>query len=259
MLRIMKAYLSKLPRLRRLILIIFILLFCYGFLISIIEPNTFPTLLDGIWWAIITTSTVGYGDFVPKTIPGKILGMSLILIGAGFVTSYFAALAKSAVQSEEHYMRGIQAFQGKNHYIIVGWNERSKNIIQHLKQSRNKTPIVLIDQSLKKHPDPLFGFHFIHGKASEDHTLHQAHIKKAARILITADFSQQESQADMFTILALIACKGLNPALHCCVEILTGEQVANAIRAGADEVIETNVFAGNKMARLLAGEHNSCE
>ncbi len=221
---------------------------------TIIEPSVFPTFLEGIWWAIVTTSTVGYGDYVPETSLGKLVGILLIFIGAGFVTTYFATVSAAAISSEEKLMKGTQTFTGKNHYIIVGWNERSKNIIASLQAANIKTPIVLIDQTLRNHPDPHFSFHFIHGKATEDTVLMKANVQKANKILITADFAQHEFQTDMFSILTLIASKGLNPHIYSCVEILTGSQTENAKRAGADHIIQTNVFAGERMADVLIQE-----
>ncbi len=221
---------------------------------TFIEPDRFPTLLDGIWWAIVTTSTVGYGDFTPVTVLGKLIGILLIFIGAGFVTNYFASLAATAVYTEEKLMRGSSAFTGKNHYIIVGWNERSKNIIRSLHQLDYKIPIVLIDYSIKKHPDSNLSYHYIHGKATEDTTLYNANIQYAKKILITADFKQHEYQADMSSILTLIASKGLNPSIYACIEILTANQLENAKRAGADQIIQTNVFAGEKMVDVLIKE-----
>lgn len=255
MIRKLLEYLSKIPRLIKLIVIILLLINIFGFFITLIEPKTFPTFLEGVWWAVVTTSTVGYGDYAPITIAGKLFGMLLIFIGAGFVTTYFATIAAAAVSSEEKLMKGTKVFTGENHYIIVGWNERSKNIIQSLSSQSNKHPIVLIDQTLKKHPDPSFSFHFIHGKAIEDRTLYNANIQKAFKILITADFKQHEYQADMYSILTLIASKGLNPTIYVCIEILTENQVKNAKRAGADHIIETNLFAGETMVSILS--HNS--
>jgi len=48
-----------------------------------INPNGFKTLLDSIWWAIITLSTVGYGDVVPITPLGKLLGGMAAITGFG--------------------------------------------------------------------------------------------------------------------------------------------------------------------------------
>jgi len=60
------------------IIICFLLLF-FGQLIVILEPKQYHTIFDGIWWALITVATVGYGDFVPQTMPGQVAGVALIL------------------------------------------------------------------------------------------------------------------------------------------------------------------------------------
>jgi len=52
-----------------------------GNLIFIVEPNTFPNAFEGTWWSLVTMSTVGYGDYVPATLVGKLLAALLILIG----------------------------------------------------------------------------------------------------------------------------------------------------------------------------------
>lgn len=246
--------LVRLPRIVKLIVIVLLLISFFGWLIALIEPETFPSLLIGIWWAIVTTSTVGYGDYVPATIAGKLIGMTLILIGAGFVTSYFATLAAEAVRTEEMLLKGMKGVKEENHIIIVGWNEKSRNIIASLHEVNDRTPIVLVDHTLDKHPDTPLNFHFIKGKAHEDLTLTKANIQSAKKIVITADVNKNEFQADMFSILTLIASKGLNPAISACIEILTETQLANAKRAGADHIIQTNLFAGEKMVSVLLHE-----
>ena len=74
-------------------------------------------------------------------------------------------------------------------------------------------------------------------------------------MLITTDYRQNEFQTDMFSILTLLAVKGLNPNVYCLVEILTKEQKENAKRAGADGLVETNKFASEYMLHyLLSGQ-----
>ena len=48
---------------------------------------------DGLWWAVSTVTTVGYGDEFPKTTAGRALGMALMLIGIGFVAVLTGAVA----------------------------------------------------------------------------------------------------------------------------------------------------------------------
>ena len=52
-----------------------------GNLIYLIEPETFRNAFEGLWWSLVTMSTVGYGDLVPHTVIGKVLGGFLILTG----------------------------------------------------------------------------------------------------------------------------------------------------------------------------------
>jgi hypothetical protein len=47
----------------------------------LIEPQTFGSMGEACWWAIVTVSTTGYGDTVPQTTPGRIVG-SLVMINA---------------------------------------------------------------------------------------------------------------------------------------------------------------------------------
>ena len=116
------------------------------------EPERFPTIFDGIWWSIITTSTIGYGDYVPGTIKGKILAMVLIFFGAGIVAAYFVAIASSTVKKQSAFIKGTVHVKWKNHMIIIGWNERTKEILQCLNKIKPDQTVVLIDSNLDENP-----------------------------------------------------------------------------------------------------------
>ena len=66
-----------------------------GFTIFLIDPNI-HSLGDGIWYAWVTMTHVGYGDIVPTSFLGRLLGAVLILFGLGmfalFTASFSAAL-----------------------------------------------------------------------------------------------------------------------------------------------------------------------
>ena len=65
----------------------------------------FFTLWDGIWWAVTTVTTVGYGDLYPTTVQGRIIGIALMFIGISFLSLLTAAIASRFVKddrSEEH-------------------------------------------------------------------------------------------------------------------------------------------------------------
>lgn len=51
----------------------------------IVEPETFPTMGEALWWSITTVSTTGYGDFVPVTTVGRLVAGVTMLVGMAFV------------------------------------------------------------------------------------------------------------------------------------------------------------------------------
>lgn len=245
---------SRLPLLTRILIMAGIVILIFGILIHLIEPQTFPSISDGIWWAIITTSTVGYGDYAPKSLIGRVAAVFLIFLGVGLLSTYFVTLAAVAASRQTFVLEGKMTFKGCKHFIIIGWNERSREMIQHLSQEKQPRTIVLIDETLELNPLSLHHVHFIKGRANEDDVLLRANIHEAEQVLITADPSKDELQADMNTILSLLTIKGLCPNVRCVVEILTKEQMNNAKRAGADEVIQTNTFTSFIMLNSLTLE-----
>ena len=50
------------------------------------QPEVFSSLFSSLWWAIVTLTTVGYGDVFPITIGGKILTFFILILGIGIVT-----------------------------------------------------------------------------------------------------------------------------------------------------------------------------
>ncbi len=73
--------------------------------VRIVEPETFPTLIDALWWALVTMSTVGYGDISPATDTGKAVAVPLLIGGItvfGVLTANLATvMVREQVQAKE--------------------------------------------------------------------------------------------------------------------------------------------------------------
>lgn len=54
---------------------------------------------DGVWWAITTVTTVGYGDIAPKTTEGRLIAILIMIVGIGYVAMLTAAMAQLFVTS----------------------------------------------------------------------------------------------------------------------------------------------------------------
>ena len=69
------------------------------------QPEHFSSIFDSLWWAIITLTTVGYGDVYPITVGGRVFTFFILMIGLGIVAIptgiISSALTKSVDKKEE--------------------------------------------------------------------------------------------------------------------------------------------------------------
>lgn len=64
------------------------------------SDEQFTSLWDGVWWAVTTATTVGYGDIYPVTVQGQIIGIALMFVGIGFLSLLTASIASRFVKEE---------------------------------------------------------------------------------------------------------------------------------------------------------------
>jgi voltage-gated potassium channel Kch len=69
-----------------------------GVLITLIDPHDFENVGDGMWWALQTVTTVGYGDVVPTNAAGRVIGAVIMLESIAFVSIVTAAITSSFVE-----------------------------------------------------------------------------------------------------------------------------------------------------------------
>jgi voltage-gated potassium channel len=72
-----------------------------GVLISIFDREDFPSVWLGIWWAIGTVTTVGYGDVVPVELAGRIVAAFVMVVGIAFLSLITATVASALVSQTE--------------------------------------------------------------------------------------------------------------------------------------------------------------
>jgi voltage-gated potassium channel len=76
----------------------------FGTMFAVVEPDV-DSIVEGLWLAVVTVTSVGYGDIVPTTGVGRIAGTTLMLLGVGFVAALTAAVAARFVANDEARMR----------------------------------------------------------------------------------------------------------------------------------------------------------
>lgn len=80
------------------------LVLSFGAMFALVEAGV-GSFTEGLWWAVVTVTTVGYGDVTPATPLGRLTGATLMLVGVGFAAATTAAVAaRFVVEDEEEVM-----------------------------------------------------------------------------------------------------------------------------------------------------------
>ncbi len=85
-------------RLRTILIGLFFVIIFFGFIFYITEP-TVESIGDGFYWALVTVTTVGYGDITPATPSGKLIASFLILLGLGLIATITAIVSAKFIQN----------------------------------------------------------------------------------------------------------------------------------------------------------------
>ena len=70
-----------------------------GYVIHLLDEKDYPTVGRGMWWAIQTVTTVGYGDVVPTTTYGKLVASLLMVVGITLLSVLTATVTAALVES----------------------------------------------------------------------------------------------------------------------------------------------------------------
>jgi voltage-gated potassium channel len=69
------------------------------------------TAWDGLWWAVSTVTTVGYGDYAPRTDAGRTIAIAVMFVGIGFIAILTAAAAGRFMRDEEAEANALAAVE----------------------------------------------------------------------------------------------------------------------------------------------------
>jgi voltage-gated potassium channel len=76
------------------------LVFIAGATEATVDSGDFKSFWDGVWWAVVTVTTVGYGDIIPHSVSGRLIAMLLMVAGIGFISVLTATIASFFVKEE---------------------------------------------------------------------------------------------------------------------------------------------------------------
>lgn len=216
---------------------------------------------DGLWWAVVTICTVGYGDKFPVSDAGKIVALGLMISGIGLLSLVTATVASVFVAQKIKEDKGLEPIKEKNHIVICGWNRHTEDVIAWLNSFSEKEnpsiilvndlPIDEIDILKTKYED--YNIQFIRGNHANETILQRANIQKAKFVVLMADSSgaHTKDRTDERTILAALTIKSMVPKIRIVAELLDSDNKPYLKRANVDEIIIMEDYMGALLASAV--------
>ena len=151
-----------------------------------------------IYYYVVTTSTVGYGDLSPSSFEGQlVVALIQIPLGLAIFGALLGKLGRSVSRVLRQIMTGEKDFSEEDsHILIFGWHEnRTEKIIKHIlgDSKRQKRKILLCVNNVLEHPfldNPLVEFAKLKS-LTQDEELTRVAVTKADRIIVDCDNDDQ--------------------------------------------------------------------
>ena len=210
------------------------------------------SLLDVIYFTMISATTTGYGDIVPVTERTRLFDALIvtpirILFLLFFIGTAYLFVARRTW--EKFIMKRIQRSL-RDHIVVIGYGTKNSRAVQELIDlGAEPETIVVIDHN----EDRLLlakaiGCTILKADATRDETLRAVHVDRAKLVIISAG-------RDDTSILVCLTVRHLAPDVRISLAVNQQDNEIPARRAGADVVVNPLDFAGLLLATTHAGHH----
>jgi voltage-gated potassium channel len=224
------------------------------------DNSSYSSYWDGVWWAVVTMTTVGYGDKFPVTIPGRVVGMFLMVGGVAALSVMTANVASALVSESLREARGLEPIHWRGHVLLCGWNQQAEEMVQNLiREMGERMPqLVLVNQLPEENVNNILyklrdiEVRYVRGSHTDEAVLQRANVSQASAAVVLADATGGDTEADEATLLAVLAIKQLNSSLRVTAEVLDGRNGVHLRRANADEVIVSGEYNPFLLAASVA-------
>jgi voltage-gated potassium channel len=106
------------------------------------EQPGITSLADGFWYAVVTLTTVGYGDMYPVTTGGRVIGYFFVISSLGLLGFLISRLTQILIYLRERQMMGLFGTKLEKHIVIIGWDAFARTIVDQLVNAGNRAAII---------------------------------------------------------------------------------------------------------------------
>lgn len=205
------------------------------------------TYWDALWWAMVTMTTVGYGDFYAQTFIGRfVISYPTMLLGIGIIGYLVGTVADSILERAQRKRKGELTISMENHIIICNFPSLEKiiHLKEELKRSRqfSTSPIVLISNQIEELPSELVDLKigFVKGDPVREDVLEKANIQQCDGVFVLAqDADNSQSDTQTFAIgtqIEMIEKESGRP-IRVVVELVNKDNLKMMRRSGVDAIV----------------------
>ena len=242
---------------------VILLLATVGFYFFELRGNPDRTLFDALWWAMVTLSTVGYGDIVPVTVPGRIIGMCIMGTGIGIMAALTGNLASALIERRNRKRQGLAPVKTSGHCLVLGYNAHAAGLIKALAAAAppSRGPVVVLVAQIT--PEAFAEaaadiglenrLEFCRGNPAQEGVLGRASPATARAAYILSQDGLAPEDADQQTLLAALTFRGLAPKVQLYAEALLEANRQHLARAGVDVTLIRGDLAERALGAM--GEH----
>ena len=236
---------------------LFIVMLIGGFIIMYLEAGEITEKETPFWWAIVTMTTVGYGDFSPTTPEGRLFAVFIMFAGIALVSLLTASISSIYVAKRIREDKGLEKVNLSDHIVLCGWNKNAESIIDSLRNLSNKDSLHLIlvneihedivNHLRNKYKD--IDLYFVAGDFTSEEILKRASIEEADTVIIIPNIDDEKiGSPDEKTIFATLTIKSLSSNVRVIAYLIQRENLTHIRRANVDEVVLSDDFGAYMIA-----------
>lgn len=219
-----------------------------------LEPETFGTWFNALYWVLTTMATVGYGDYYAHSLAGKIFSIFLYVFGIGLLSLIISKVIDGISNFQRRRESGRLKYHGKNHIIIINWSKKAHYAIDELLSSEPNLEIVIIDEGDRR-PYDHAQVQFVSGDPSSEEILRQANLAEARAAIIFADSRIDEpSLVDGKSLLVASSIESIAPNVHTTVEVMLEKHIQNFKHNRVNEFVLSHDSVSRLVARSALNE-----